>query len=324
MPNIFSNVTPIDVLLAPPRQSRDWASFDRDPARRPSCRPPPSNKLPSSPSKRVGQLPGLSNRDFPLGKRGSPMKSRLRTPLHTQMRLSCLEHTALCMLEKDSVGPGGLPSKAVGPITRTKALACANRKLEKVAQQQRWLEHLMSVEEACEASGKPRAVESTAVPPRTALPAANWHFTPAGAAAAAATRAAEAAKAAAAFAAAQAAAEAASAERGAVKVVAKAVVTRPHYLDIRAQSRSSQPWHLPDPAAAGATATSKRAIPVPPSAGAASLTPRAQSARAQSIRARAHSNGTALGLVTVSSSEICLDGTPSPISVRPMSSPNRR
>ena len=74
------------------------------------------------------------------------MKSKLRgMPASTRMRLSCLEHSALCMLEKDSVGPGGLPSKAVGPITRTKALACANRKLEAPQEEQPLLQGRLHV-----------------------------------------------------------------------------------------------------------------------------------------------------------------------------------
>lgn len=335
MPSIFSTTTPIGILLAPARQSRDWASFDRDTTPRPCCRPPPSNKAPptnralTSPSRRftlpnlgspLGKRSSSSNHGSPLRKRSSPMKAKLRGMPSTRMRLSCLEHTALCMMEKDSVGPGGLPSKAVGPITRTKALQYANRKLEKVAQQQRWLQHLMSVEEACASSGVEKA-EPTA---RTTIPAADWHFTPEGAAAAAATRAVEAAKAAAATAeaeaTAQAAAEAASAKQEQVKVVAKAAVTRTHYLDIRAQTRPTQPWHLADPAAAAGAATSKRTIPAPPSAPAPSLTPRAQSAH---IRARAHSDRTALESVIVSSSEMCLDGTPSSTALRPMTTPAR-
>jgi len=318
MPSVFSTTAPIGGLLAPARQSRDWASFDRDTTPRPCCRPPPSNKAPSNKAPKRFALPNLgsplgkrsSNHGSPLGNRcSSPMKSKLRgMPASTRMRLSCLEHSAMCMLEKDSVGPGGLPSKAVGPITRTKALTCANRKIEKMAQQQRWLQHLMSVEEACAASSaEPHAAEPTA---RTTIPAASWHFTRDGAAAAAATRSVEAAKAAAATAEAEAATRAAAeAESAKAEPPAevKAVVTRPHYLEIRAQTRPSQPWHLPDPAAATAAATSKRAIPVPPSAPAASRTPRAQSAH---IRARV--------------GEMCIDGMPSPDGMPSQSAPKFR
>lgn len=157
------------------------------------------------------------------------------------MRRSCLEHTALCLLEKDAVGPGGLRSKPLGPLSRATASSSANRKLEKVASQQRRLKLMLSLEHAL---AHPAAPHEAKPSPRATIEPADWRFSSSYAKAAAAAHVAEAAKVAAAEATAAEAAAAASVEPEAAPPPA----ARPHYLDsARAQSRPARPWHLPDP-----------------------------------------------------------------------------
>lgn len=56
-----------------------------------------------------------------------------------------LDHTTMCIYEHGSdIGPGGLPSKPVGNLSRKEAVQQADRKIEEMREQQRVLQRAMA------------------------------------------------------------------------------------------------------------------------------------------------------------------------------------
>lgn len=143
MPNIWHHTTPLNVLLAPARESKDLLDFNRDPTKRPCCISPRGR-----PTRGRRALPPLSEQvesprcspvlDAPIAKRPQARKP-LKASCRGQRQL--LEHSTMCLYEYgSSVGAGGLPSRGpIGNIPRAIAVELAEQKVAEMQEKQRML-----------------------------------------------------------------------------------------------------------------------------------------------------------------------------------------
>ena len=110
MPNIWHHTTPLNVLLAPARESKDMLDFNRDPTKR-SCIITPRGRLTRG---RQALLPlaekvesplgsPIPKLDMPVAKKPLPLSLKsLKASSRGQRQL--LDHSTMCLYEYGSTG----------------------------------------------------------------------------------------------------------------------------------------------------------------------------------------------------------------------------